>query len=346
MIYKSRVNKKMLMTISRILANLYKDGISINDSLDILEDSIYDKKYKNSIGKINVYTKEGKSLSEGFKLFPEIYPSLFTGFISIGENTGKLYETLFGVSMFYEKYIKILNKIKSALSYPCFILIVFILMITIFSTNMIPVFIEMYEGLDVEVPKSSLLLYNIINEFKESFISSSLLTLSIFGAILLVGIIVIKKMNFTLFKNFKIIRDCLEYMTVLIFSIICSTGINISYALSYCKDSINPNYLNNKIKEINENLIKGQELSEALEKSDLLSKYSLALVKTREHSGSIKSGFEELEKNLEYELDININRYISRINPICITVISVSILIFFLTTLLPLFDNLTSGIIV
>ena len=83
---------------------------------------------------------------------------------------------------------------------------------------------------------------------------------------------------------------------VLLFSIITSTGINISQALEYCENSMSFDYLRKKIKEINISILKGRTLTEALEKSGIFSKYTLAIIKIREESGTIEEGFKELSQ--------------------------------------------------
>lgn len=344
MIKRNHHKKQELMNISKMLAQLYKDGISINESLDVLKDSIYDKRYKDSIKKINMYTRQGQSLSESFKEFEDLYPSFFTGLIFIGENTGKLYETLNGLSLFYEKYINIISKIKSAFTYPCFILVTFLFLMIFMIDNIMPNFFEIYKSLNIPMPESCMFLYNLDKDFENNFIINSFIMFSVVGLIVLLIYSIFKRFNFSLIKNIKIVKNFMEYMTVLIFSIICNTGINISYALSYCKDSVKPNYLNEKINEINNELIKGQSLTEALEESGLLSKYSLAVVRVREKSGSIDDGFKELANSLENNLLKKINKYLARINPACIVLISILIAVFLFNSIIPLFDNLNKGI--
>ncbi len=72
-------NKKMsikyLMIISRNLGQIYKDGIPINEGIDLIGETIHNKDYKQSLQKISLYMKEGLNLSDSFMKFHNLYPN-------------------------------------------------------------------------------------------------------------------------------------------------------------------------------------------------------------------------------------------------------------------------------
>jgi len=102
-------------------------------------------------------------------------------------------------------------------------------------------------------------------------------------------------------------------------------------------------YLRKKIKEINISILNGRTLTEALDKSEIFSKYTLAIIKIREEGGTIEEGFKELSNNLEYKLFEQIKKYLKFISPIFMVIMAIFITIFFLGFILPLFNNLKSG---
>ncbi len=344
LLFKHRVNEEQLSLIAGNLSQLYKDGIPITTALELIVDILSNKRYKNSLLKILISIKQGNSLSEGFVQFKDLYPEFFVGIIAIGENTGKLYEVLKNLSIYYDKSISIKREIKNASVYPIFIFISMIILNIFLINNVIPTFCEIYKAMNIELPANCKLLYDISNDLK----SNPFIAMITIISWLLISLILLKyfskKINADKFIKINIVKSFFEYIMILLFSIITSSGINISYALEYCEKSMSFSYLRNKIREINNNILKGNTLTESLEKSKLFSKYSLAIIKIREEGGTIEEGFKELSNSLEYKLFDKIKKHLRLINPIFVIIMAIFIVIFVLAFVLPLFNNLQSGI--
>ncbi|AWK52409.1 type II secretion system F family protein [Clostridium beijerinckii] len=343
LLFKPKVNEEQLSLIASNLAQIYKDGIPITTALELVADILPNKTYKNSILKILMFIKQGKSLSEGFAQFEDLYPEFFIGIITIGENTGKLYEVLKGLNIYYDKSLFIKKEIKDASMYPSFIFVSMIILIIFLINKVIPEFCEIYKSMDIELPANCKFLYDIYSTFE----NNPALTIITMSSWTLIAIILSKclfnKINCEKLIKIKIVKSFFEYIMVLLFSIITSTGINILQALQYCENSMSFAYLRKKIKEINISILNGRTLTEALGKSEIFSKYTLAIIKIREESGTIEEGFKELSNNLEYKLFEQIKKYLKLINPIFMVIMATFITIFLLGFVLPLFDNLKSG---
>ena len=82
-LFKSKVNEEQLSLIASNLAQIYKDGIPITTAIELVADILPDKTYQKSLLKVLVLIKQGKSLSEGFAQFKDLYPEFFIGIIYI-----------------------------------------------------------------------------------------------------------------------------------------------------------------------------------------------------------------------------------------------------------------------
>lgn len=342
-LFKPKANEEQLALITGNLAQLYKDGIQITTALELVSDIMHNKAYKNSLLKVLVLIKQGKSLSEGFSKFKTLYPEFFIGIIAIGENTGKLYSVLKGLNIFYDKCAFVKREIKNASMYPLFIISSMAIMSIFFVNKIIPSFCEIYKAMNVELPANCKFIYELNNNLKDN----PFLTMVTISSWLLIFIIVFKcfckKISVEKFTKLKIVKLFYEYIMVLFFSIITSAGINISKGLEHCEDSISFVYLQNKIKTINIDILRGRTLTEALEKSGIFSKYTLAIIRIREESGTIEEGFRELSCNLEYKLSEQIKKYLKFISPMFVVIMAGFIVIFLVEFVLPLFNNLKSG---
>jgi type IV pilus assembly protein PilC len=343
-LFKSRVNEEQLALIAGNIAQLYKNGIPIAKGLELVSDVSYSKSYKESLIKVLTCIKQGKSLSESFSQFKDLYPEFFTGIIAIGENTGKLYSVLMGLKIYYSKCVYIKKEIKNASMYPLFILISIFVLGIFFINNIIPSFCDIYKAINIGLPASCKFIYEFNNNLKENPFSS-IVNLICWSLIILIALkFLLKKINVNKLAKLSVIKLFYEYIMVLLFSIITSSGINISKGLKQCENSITFVYLQNKIRDINADILVGKTLTEALEKSCIFSKYTLAIIRVNEEGGSIEEGFKVLAGNLEVSLSEQIKKYLSYISPIFVVVMAGFIVVFLLVFVLPLFNNLKSGI--
>lgn len=343
-LFKSRVSEEQLSLIAGNLAQLYKNGIPIATALELVSDISYNKIYKESLLKVLTFIKQGKSLSEGFSQFKTLYPEFFTGIIAIGENTGKLYSVLQGLNVYYSKCVLIKKEIKNASMYPLFIILSMIILSIFFVNNIVPSFCEIYKAMNIELPASCKFIYEFNNNFKENPFMSAV-TIGCWSLILLIALKYFsKKISIDKFARVSIVKLFFEYIMVLFFSIITSSGINISKGLKHCEESIAFIYLQNKIKSINGNILGGRTLTEALEKSGIFSKYTLAIIKVNEEGGTIEEGFKGLAVDLEHSLSEQIKKYLRLISPMFVIIMAGFIVIFLVGFVLPLFNNLKSGI--
>lgn len=343
-LFKPRVNEEQLSLIAGNLAQLYKNGIPIAAALELVSDISYNKTYKESLINVLAFIKQGKSLSEGFSQYRTLYPEFFTGIIAIGESTGKLYSVLKGLNVYYSKCVMIKKETRNASMYPLLIILSMFILSIFFVNNIIPSFCDIYKAMNIELPASCKFIYEFNNNLKENpFVS--IVTISCWSSILLIALkYFLKKISIDKFARVNIVKSFFEYIMVLFFSIIASSGINISKGLKHCEESINFIYLRNKIENINTNILGGRTLTEALEKSGIFSKYTLAIVKIHEEGGTIEEGFKGLAADLEHNLSEQIKKYLRLISPMFVILMAVFIVAFLVGFVLPLFNNLKSGI--
>lgn len=343
-LFKSKVKEEELSLIAGNLAQLYKNGIPIATALELVSEISYNKIYRDSLLQVLTFIKNGKSLSESFSEFKSLYPEFFTGIIAVGENTGKLYSVLKGLNVYYGKCVYIKKEIKNASIYPLFIILSMFILSIFFVNNIIPSFCEIYKAMNIDLPANCRIIYEANNYIKENPLLVSVTIICWFFILLVVLNYFSKKISLNMFAKINIVKLFFEYIMVLFFSIIISSGMNISKGLKHCEDSINFAYLQNKIRNINANILRGRTLTEALEVSGVFSKYTLAIIKISEEGGNIEEGFKGLAANLEYSLSECIKKYLRFISPMFVVIMAVFIVVFLVGFVLPLFNNLKNGI--
>ncbi len=94
-----------LARFSRILGTLLKSGLNIDEALKISQNSVGNYYYRTSLNKVMERINKGASMSESLIKYEKLYPRILSRMIKVGEESGKLDETLLYLADFYEEEV-------------------------------------------------------------------------------------------------------------------------------------------------------------------------------------------------------------------------------------------------
>ena len=137
-----------------------------------------DSKLKSVMSRIKESVNEGKSLADSCKMFPKVFPPIFTSMIRVGEVSGSLDVVLARLAVFAETQYETRNKVIGAMVYPA-VMMVAGLGITIFLFAFaVPKITEVFAGSKMPLPGITVAMISI-----SGFMSQHWLTiiLSLFG---------------------------------------------------------------------------------------------------------------------------------------------------------------------
>ena len=95
---------------------------------------------------------EGKSLSDAMVKQPVIFSDLYVNMVRAGESSGALVEVLRRMAAHFQQFAEVQGKVTSAMIYPLMVCCVGISLVLFFIYFMLPHFIEMFRGFNVELP--------------------------------------------------------------------------------------------------------------------------------------------------------------------------------------------------
>ena len=96
------LQKKVIMTeFTRTFAMLIAAGIHVLDALAILKDALGNTLYRNAIGEISKKIEKGFPMGASFGQYA-IFPPILSQMMKVGEETGKLDDTLNKLSRYFE----------------------------------------------------------------------------------------------------------------------------------------------------------------------------------------------------------------------------------------------------
>ncbi len=106
-VYGNLMTKSILVEFTRTLSMLISSGIHILDALKILRDSMGNVVYRTAIDDVTKKVEKGFPLGETFAKHKE-FPVIVSQMVKVGEETGKLDETLLKLSTYFQSEVEIL----------------------------------------------------------------------------------------------------------------------------------------------------------------------------------------------------------------------------------------------
>lgn len=112
-----------LITFSRTLGLLLRAGVKIVEALEITASTLGNAVYRGEVKKISENVRQGDAVSAHLIGKPHLFPPLFSQMILVGENTGKLDESLVFLANFYESELDESTKAMSNFLEPALLLV-------------------------------------------------------------------------------------------------------------------------------------------------------------------------------------------------------------------------------
>jgi type IV pilus assembly protein PilC len=314
-----------------MMSNLYtmlSAGIPILETVDsLLEDA------KGNLRKVLLVLRDdlmqGQHVAVSFAKFPRIFDKVTVNIIKASEEAGTLDETLKDIKDNIKKDIEFNNKIKSALIYPMFIMVVFIGVLTMILVVVVPKISTVFERMNVELPLPTKIMI---------FMSKALLTytipLIIGVGLLTFAIIFIFKRNKRVFishlTSLPGISKLAEKVDLTRFTrslyLLLNAGIPITSALELTQDVVAKKSMYNAIVHSKNLIYSGKKLSDGLkDNKKVIPSIMIKIVEAGERTGSLEKSMADVSEYLDYEVSNSLKTLTSLIEPLMLVVVGVAV---------------------
>ena len=144
--------QKELMVFFRELATLIGAKVPVVPSLRAIQEQAGSKYLKIVIKEIADDVEDGMPLSESMARYPNTFNHLVISMIKAGEVSGNLQRSILFVADNIGKNYRLASKVRSALFYPAFVIIISVIIGFVAATIILPKLTVMIEELEVAMP--------------------------------------------------------------------------------------------------------------------------------------------------------------------------------------------------
>jgi len=340
---KLQKEKKFALNFSRKLSMLLNAGFPLYDALTNLIEESTSCYVKQILVDIREKISEGNSLSKSLLPYKSIFPELYISLVEAGEHTGSLHKVLNEISILAERREKIINRIKSALTYPTFLSIFSIFIILYITTNLIPMIKNIFMEMKTPLPLPTL----IVIKFAYYIGNYWFIWIGMVG----IAIYLIRKkyseakgrkkierliMKIPIFG--RLYRNAILSQIFLSLGTLIQSGIPIPKALEIVGSLLSNLTIKEIIKESKENVETGGYISEIFRKhSQIIPAFAIGLINIGEKTDRVGEMLIKSAESMEYELETTSQRITAIIEPIIIIIMGGIIGFIAISILLPIF---------
>lgn len=334
----------MLSEFNRELGDMLGAGVTLVRAFTILsQEETRKPKERAVLTSVLKLIRQGEAVSDAMEQQNGAFPLLMVNMYRAAETSGKLADTAKRLAVHYEKEHQLNIKIRGATIYPRILTgLVFVVLIFIM-TFILPQLTDMFDTLE-ELPTPTRILFGI-----SGFVGRNWKGIIPVAVVAVVILIMLGRM-----PAVRVWRDQMKLKIPVIgrllmviytarfarnLSSLYSSGIPIITAMQISRKTIGNSYIERQFDAAISCLRAGGSLSEALEKIKGFRKKLPSVVRVGEESGDLVQMLDAMADSFDYESEMAVNRLISYLEPVLITLMAVLIGFIMIAVMMPIYES-------
>jgi type II secretory pathway component PulF len=339
---KRKPKLQELATFTQQLANLLKSGMPLTMALNSMT-HLESRGIPAAVSRdLKQEVSEGRGLSDAMALQPRIFSDLYVNMVRAGEQSGSLVEVLRRMANHFQQFAEVQAKFTSALIYPAMVCCVGAGIITFFMFFMMPRFVQIFNGFNVQLPLPTRALI--------AFSNFALHYWWLLVFLMIVAVIAFKriqaseegarkldewKMKAPVFG--KVIKLNLFGQFARTLGTLLQNGVPVLTALKITEQVMSNRLIKEAIVQTRDAVTDGKTLAQPLGHSKLFPQLMVDLVRIGEETGDVPGALNNLADTYEGELQIALRVVTNLIEPVLIILMAIVVGFLLLSILLPLF---------
>ncbi len=336
--------RKAVSTLSRQLEILLGVGIPYDKALEMVGSQTQDKEFQHILSGVRAKILEGESLHSALKKYPKVFSVMFVSMVRSGENSGQLDQIMKRLADYYENQEQLIAKLKSAMTYPIFMMVFSVSVVIFMMTSIVPKITAVFETRGAALPIPTQILINASDFLENNGKLTAFLTMvcimSIYGFLRsAVGIRCKERVQLQIpvLKDLALKSLILQFCQTL--STLLHSGVDLKNALEIAKNVVVNHVLREKIEtlivEVNN---QGSSLSNAMRRSGIFPEYVLHVVSVGEEAAKLDELLGKVAVRMQTEVSNTITTLTSLLQPLMVIFMGGMVGFIALAMLLPMLD--------
>lgn len=345
---RNKVSNKDIVILSRQLATLFDAQVSALRIFKLISSEANSPFLRKSLTEIADDLQGGSSISKALSKHPKIFSDFYVNMVRAGEETGKLNDTFDYLADYLDRTYEVVSKARNALIYPAFVVTVFIAVMILMFTMIVPKIAAILIDSGQDIP----IYTKIVIGLSDFFVSYGVFLLAglIVGGFFLIRYIRTPEGSYA-YDRFKlripIIGDLYRklYLSMIAdnMNTMIVSGIPMLRAIE-----ITSNVVENDIYKqiLNESIIAvkgGSSLSASFSQYQEIPSILVQMIKVGEETGELGSILKTMARFYQREVMNAVDTLVDLIEPVMIVALGLGVGILLASVLMPIY-NIASGV--
>lgn len=343
-----RLKARVLAEFCRELGAMLTSGVPLIRAIQIMSQRDITPKVKAIYSNIYRCLQQGMVLSEAMAQQGNAFPELLISMYKASEASGRLDLTSEKMAAHYEKSYRLNRKVRNAMIYPIFLIVVTICVVAIIFLAVLPKFFQVFTNMDAPMPAITAFMLRVSNGMVANWMW--ILIGVLLAVLALQSLLRIPSVRLAT-SRWKIHLPVIGKLLRLIYtarfarslSSLYASGISIINALGNARSTVGNPYIESQFAEMIRRVRSGGSLSEAVALVDGFDSKLAASILIGEETGRLEDMLESTANTFDYEADMAIQRLTALVEPCLIIILAIvigSIMISVMLPILSLYDTI------
>src|SRR3989344_3104060 len=342
--FLNRVKKKDLVIFTRQFATLLEAEIPLSDALKTLYAQTKNAKLKETIFEISSDIDAGLSLSQALERHGKVFSEFYINLIRSAEVTGRVQESMIFLADYLEKDMALMGRIRNALIYPAFVILLFIAVVGILLVVVFPQLKPIFEDTGVDLPFVTKILLGS-GDFLLSWWWAIAAILGV-GGLALIDYLRTEEGKIVL-DNFLIklplLGPLFQKLYVARFAqsaqVLIKGGIPVAQAIEISGHTVDSAVYREALKQVADGVRRGELLSQAIAgNTEVFPPLLSQMTAVGESTGRLDDMLDRIAIFYSREVDSTVGNLVELIQPAVMVAIGVMVGVLFAAVLLPIYD--------
>jgi type IV pilus assembly protein PilC len=338
-----RVRRDDVIALCTQLSVMLETGVPLSEALNAFRKQMDRAEFRQVLDVLCEDVEGGEPLSDSMAKWPRVFPIMMISLMKASEASGMLATMLGRVGEYLAKERKTVKQIKSALSYPIFMMVSGVA-ITIFLVSFVlPRFARIYEDRQATLPTPTRILLQI-SEFATT------------QYMVYVPVVALSLVSFIIWSRSTAGRRGLDWLRLNVpligtmyghlyltramrtMSTLLAAGVNVLDVIDICRGVTINTYYARLWDSMAEGVREGRQISDAVTKTNLVPANVASMINAGERSGRLPEVMQRIAEFSQDELDESVARVTTFIEPLMIVFMGIVIGSVAMALLLPIFN--------
>jgi type IV pilus assembly protein PilC len=337
-----KVPPKILAVFTRQFSVMIDAGLPLVQCLEILANQQEHKNFQKILLQVRQDVEAGSTLADAMRRHPKAFDALYVNMVAAGEAGGILDTILQRLSVYIEKAVKLRTQVRSALIYPCAVIVIAAIVVAVILLKVIPTFAALFTSLGAELPLPTRIVIASSNFLARYFIFVVIgigalayafrrYYATYTGRRVIDGALLKMPILGMIFRKVAVARFCRTLATL------TSSGVPILESLDITARTAGNAIVEDAIIETRKSVEGGKTIVEPLRQTNIFPNMVVQMIGVGEQTGALDAMLNKIADFYEDEVDASVGGLVKLLEPLLIFILGVVIGGIVISMYLPMF---------